>query len=65
MAYYYAKADELGRKNMQPAYDALEELENCEDRDLSLQGEIYSREFGFSGSPVCCRYVGNHQVWAR
>jgi len=29
VAYYYAKADELGRKNMQPAYDALEELENC------------------------------------
>lgn len=31
VAYYYAKADELGRKNMQPAYDALEELENCKD----------------------------------
>ena len=30
-----------------------------------VTSEIYSREFGFSGSPVCCWYVGDNQVRAR
>ena len=34
------KADDLGRKNRQPAYDALEELENCKD-------EIYRYKVNF------------------
>ena len=55
VAYYYAKADELGRKNMQPAYDALEELENCKD-------EIYRYKVKFiqenSDSPVALYVAG-------
>lgn len=55
VAYYYAKADELGRKNMQPAYDALEELENCKD-------EIYRYKVNFikenPDSPVALYVAG-------
>lgn len=55
-AYYYAKADDLGRKNMQPAYDALAMLENCRD-------EIYRYKMNFikenPESPVALYVAGN------
>ena len=55
VAYYYAKADDLGRKNREPAYDALEELENCKD-------EIYRYKVNFikenPDSPVALYVAG-------
>ena len=57
VAYYYAKADELGRKNMQPAYDALEELENCKD-------EIYRYKVKFIHLCLPCRDPAGQRVQA-
>ena len=55
VAYYYAKADDLGRKNMQPAYEALEKMENCRD-------EIYRYKVNFikenPNSPVALYVAG-------
>ena len=59
VAYYYAKADDLGRKNRQPAYDALEELENCKD-------EIYRYKVNFikenPDSPVALYVAGTLSI---
>ena len=59
VAYYYAKADDLGRKNREPAYDALEELENCKD-------EIYRYKVNFikenPNSPVALYVAGTLSI---
>lgn len=64
VAYYYAKADELGRKNMQPAYDALEELENCKDEIYRYKVNFIKENPDSPGSLVCCRYVGDNKIRA-
>lgn len=54
-AYYYARKDQFGRKDLQPAFEALEKLEQCKD-------DIYRYKVDFikkhSDSPVAFYVAG-------